>query len=169
MTERGLNSSAANSIRDDLEQGRLVALIVDAELGDVCPVVPDQWRASTGAAHMLWSGSGKALQTDGNARRLGTFQGDIYLTTPLAEPEAAVKSQKSADLGTRERTTVYKMLLAAMVDGYGYRPRRGTTAASELASATKRMFPDGGVSEETIRSWLRLAIEELGDPIIEQP
>jgi hypothetical protein len=61
------------------------------------------------------------------------------------------------------------MILAGVIEAYAYRPNSRSDAASQLAAATERLWPGGGVSERAIRDWLKAAIEELGEPATDYP
>jgi hypothetical protein len=160
LWERGGNAEAAVSIQRDLEDGRIRAVVIDECRGDECPIPPHLWRAARTGAEMYWTGRADVTATDARAPRLGQFFGDIYLANP--QPESA--NAKAADLETRERTTVHKMLLAAVIEAYGYRPNGRSDAASQLAAASERLWPGDGVKDRTIRQYLKAAVEELGDP-----
>jgi hypothetical protein len=92
---------------------------------------------------------------------------------PAPEAEAApapleAKQAKSADLGTRERTTAYKLILGLAAKGYGYKPsERGKrdTVVPEIVSDLETLGL--AVSDETVRKWLTDAYEDLGKPVLD--
>jgi hypothetical protein len=184
LSERGWTVKAALSIRLDLEEGRIRAVVIDDESGESYPIPPQRWRASKGREELYWTG--RAV-VDGH-------RGDIYLltvdeisallvlptkaaeereaerqveTTDITDPEATPRpaNAKPAGLKPRERTTVYKLILGLAAGGYSYRPTKPgerTTVISDIVGDLERRGL--GLSDETIRKWLAEAYEALGGP-----
>jgi hypothetical protein len=159
LWERGGSLDAAKSIRRDLQSGKLPAVAVLPD-GRLHPLEPIRFRGE-GSRWLWFTGSADVVVTSGP--RIGRFHGDIYLT---AAGDVVAESQpaKTPDLAVRERTSVYKMLLAAVIDTYGVDPTKRNDAAKNIAAASERFWPGDGVSERTVRNWLKAAIDELGAP-----
>jgi hypothetical protein len=191
LWENGGTAGAADAIRRGLEHGDIRAVAIDDEDGKPYPIPMERWRAPKGREELYWTGRAPVADTE--------YRGDIYLlpvdefsavlvpptpaqtlaceaerqveTAGVTDPKPAPQpaNTKPAELGTRERTTVCKMLLAAMVDAYGIEPGKRSDAASQIAATSERLWPGNGVSERTVRNWHKAAVEELGDPTAEMP
>lgn len=91
LLERGGTTEAAASLRRDLEDGRLRALIIDDRRGDEHPVPPEFWRAALAGADMSWNGRA-AL-----GKRGLHFEGEIFLSaTPVPQPSGDAPSASAA-------------------------------------------------------------------------
>ena len=80
----------------------------------------------------------------------------------VAPAEPAGEASANRPLGTRERNTLLKLVLAAAWDGYGYRPSARTTAVADIVSATERMGHP--VSKQTINNYLKEALDQFDLP-----
>jgi hypothetical protein len=144
----GWSLHAAAELRRRLEDGEVRAVLIDDDDGREHPIPPEHWRGRDASARMFWEGRGR--------------NGYVYLTT-AQEPART----KAADLGTRERTTAHKMLLAAVEDAYGAKRGKRSDAAKLIAAKSEQLWPGNGVSERTVRAWLKAAADDLGDPTSE--
>jgi hypothetical protein len=197
LWEHGRNAEAADAIQRGLELGDIRAVVIDDDDGEAHLIPPQRWRAAKGREEMYWTGRATIDGHSGYIYLLPTdeFSAALVLPTPaqtlagatqtaaereaerqvettgITDPEATPQPAniKPAELGPRERTTVYKMLFAAVIEAYGYRPNTRSDAASQLGAATERLWPGGGVSDRAIRDWLKAAVEELGDPTTNKP
>lgn len=84
-------------------------------------------------------------------------------TTLAAERSGrAEDSAMEEAIHPRQRGTFLKVLLAALYDGYGYRPNARTNSVSQLVSGTERIGQP--VSKQTINALLNEAIHVYGLP-----
>lgn len=149
LWERGGTVEAATSIRQEVKAGIIPMMAIDRRTGDRRLIDPSVWAATETAALMFWTGRAAMGKSDWN--------GDVYVGS---EPKAA--NAKPSEVGPRERTTVHKLLLAMALDAYGAKPGMRSDAAKQVAAASERLWPGNGVSERTVRDWLRAAADELG-------
>ena len=106
-----------------------------------------------------------------------------YLRVPQEEVDRFVKdhgapartrARKEAvsdanQLGRLERNTLLKLVIAMAIEGYKYDPKAArNTAPAEIATDTEKLGI--GVTDDTVRSWLKKAAEEVldGAPVLKR-
>lgn len=86
-----------------------------------------------------------------------------FTKTELEKFENDLQNNKNNEIGTRERQTLYKLLIAMATDAYGYRPDElRSPFPKELEGILDRMGLS--VSDDTIRAKLKDAAELLSNP-----
>lgn len=86
----------------------------------------------------------------------------------LREALSVLKDLKKQEVGSRERTTLYTMIIAMAIDGYGYDPRAERSPTSrEIVDAVAKL--DLSISDETVRSKLKDAAELVPSNVLARP
>jgi hypothetical protein len=141
---------------DALKEGRIREVVFNDNYGEAHPILP-QRQAPTPAPTLAYA---TKTAVEREAERQVETRG---VTDPQATPQPA--NAKPADLGARERTTAYKLILGLAARGYKYRPTKTgerTTVIPEIVGDLERLGL--GLSDETVRKWLAEAYEALGRP-----
>jgi hypothetical protein len=86
----------------------------------------------------------------------------------LRDAVSVLKDIKKLEVGSRERTTLYTIIIAMAIDGYGYNPlaERSPTSREIVDAVTKLEL---SISDETVRSKLKEAVELLPSNIVSSP
>lgn len=77
----------------------------------------------------------------------------------LSEYEKIEKPQNKESLKTIERNTLLKIIIAMAIEKYGYTPNKSNHAATDISDSTN--FYGIRVSDDTIRHWLKVAVDEV--------
>ena len=101
LSEQGGTAEAARSIRGDLEDGRVLAVVIDDDSGHEYDIETRLWRAAASSADMYWHG--RAFMTATTGPHIGRLEGDIYLreaptVTADAKPAKPLELSKSVAL-----------------------------------------------------------------------
>jgi hypothetical protein len=165
LWERHGTAEAADSIRHQLEDGTIRAVVIDDNHGEEEPIPPRLWRAAKTSAEMYWTGRAAVSVSDPKRRHTGLYEGDIYLTEEPAPKVSGALPTKAVDLRPKERISAYKLILGLAAGGYSYKPSRPgerTKVVSEIVGDLERFGFE--LSDETVRKWLTDAYEALGRP-----
>ncbi len=85
----------------------------------------------------------------------------------LREALSVLKDLEKQEVGSRERTTLYTMIIAMAMDGYGYDPRAERSPTSrEIVDAVAKL--DLSISDETVRSKLKDATELVPSNVLKR-
>jgi hypothetical protein len=155
LSEEGPTPETVARIKQDVRAGIAQMVANDRRTGDQREIGPKVWAATETGAIMSWAGRAAMGESPG-----GDWDGDIYVCTEPGPPAAI-----PPDLGARERTTVYKLILGLAAGGYRYKPRKlgeRTPVVPEIVADLERLGLS--LSDETVRKWLTDAYEALGKP-----
>ena len=166
LSERGGTVEAADSIRLDLESGKLRTLVVDTSSGRTDIVEARKWEALEASKYMYWTGFGSVNLLSGPLYIIKDEKNTDLRNSNFPSSEAPITPNvvKSDVLSTKERQTAFKIILAAYYDGYGVVPGKPSTAAAEIAKKTEDLWPGDGVSVRNVRHWIKMALDDLGEP-----
>ncbi|WP_374453615.1 hypothetical protein [Phenylobacterium sp.] len=141
-----------HTLRRNLQAGELKAVAVHPESGRAYPIPTAAWQATGDTGRVLWW---SGLHWSGVE---GESPYDVYLIDP--EPAVAPKKGPSADIGSRERNNVARLVYglarvayAERVDAHGI--------YEEIAGDLEKL--GWGLSADTVSKWIK-AGRELYDP-----
>jgi hypothetical protein len=140
LRERGVTVEAATSLRRDLQEGRLQAVVLHPH-GPMCPLERHCWRGRKSPS-LWWQGQAEVSVKSGP--RTGHFEGDIYLPS-VPEPKAT--SALIEGEGPRHVPAFIALMFKA-IEHFGM-PARVPKKQELVAWFTDKAVPGGGTVTKT--------------------
>ena len=146
LSEQGGTDKVAQSIRGDLEDGRVLAVVIDDYSGHEYEIEKRLWMAAASSADMYWHGRASVTATTGP--HLGRLEGDIYLREA---PTVTADAEPAKPLDLSKSTALCKLLLHLV----------GKKSAAQIASNS--VGTDYAVPARTVSDLLNKARGRLAE------
>ena len=110
---------------------------------------------------LTWTRLGNQVFYEGAGKHLDELRTELdALQKQNAKLEGALNAHSQRELRTRERNTLFKVIIAMAISGYCYNPM---SDRNDAISSIKDDLEKNGVALDanTIRKWLKIAVESV--------